>query len=242
MSTALSDFDSTLQTTHDWIDELKELLDCPDDDHRAYLVLRAVLHALRDRLPVDDAAALGAHLPMLIRGFYYEGWQPHGKPTRERKKARFLARIRANFLPAADLDAEQAARTVFQFLERHIPAAEIETMTRSLPPEIRSLFPQRQEIGTPATSSAESGLNIPSVERALPFAPLRAATGLPEEGSGQGRVDLTGTMPEGIRVDPDITKGHPGYEESGDSQIIPAERLSGKESAKKSEPHGRPHH
>jgi HSP20 family protein len=37
-------------------------------------------------------------------------------------------------------------------------------------------------------------------------------------GGGQGRVDLTGTMPE-VRVDPDITEGHPGYEESGSSEM-----------------------
>jgi hypothetical protein len=38
-------------------------------------------------------------------------------------------------------------------------------------------------------------------------------------------------MPEGIRIDPDITEGHPGYEESGDSEIIPPERLAGGGSA-----------
>jgi len=36
-----------------------------------------------------------------------------------------------------------------------------------------------------------------------------------------GRTDVTGIMPEGIRVDPDITEGHPGYLESGDSEIHP---------------------
>ena len=38
-------------------------------------------------------------------------------------------------------------------------------------------------------------------------------------------VDLTGKVPEGVRIDPDITEGHPGYEESGDSEISPLERL-----------------
>jgi hypothetical protein len=55
-------------------------------------------------------------------------------------------------------------------------------------------------------------------EKALP-----KPTGQP--GEGQGRVDVTGIVPEGIRVDPDVTEGHPGYEESGDSEIIPTERL-----------------
>jgi hypothetical protein len=51
-----------------------------------------------------------------------------------------------------------------------------------------------------------------------------AETGQP--GGGRGRVDITGIMPEGIRVDPDLTEGHPGYQESGDSGIIPTERLT----------------
>ncbi len=54
----------------------------------------------------------------------------------------------------------------------------------------------------------------------------------PQSGEASGRVDVTGIMPEGIRIDPDITEGHPGYQESGDSEIIPNERLTGGSSGK----------
>jgi hypothetical protein len=50
-------------------------------------------------------------------------------------------------------------------------------------------------------------------------------------GGKPGRVDVTGIMPYGVRIDSDITEGHPGYEESGDSEIIPPERLAGGGSA-----------
>ena len=51
-------------------------------------------------------------------------------------------------------------------------------------------------------------------------------SGRPETGSGEGRRDVAGHIPDNIRVDPDITEGHPGYEESGDSEIIPSQQPS----------------
>jgi hypothetical protein len=54
--------------------------------------------------------------------------------------------------------------------------------------------------------------------------PLLSAVPLSDSGQpggGQGRVDITGIIPEGIHVDPNITESHPGYDESGSSEIIP---------------------
>lgn len=61
-------------------------------------------------------------------------------------------------------------------------------------------------------------------------APAGRPQALPHQpGVTPGSVDITGIVPEGIRIDPDLTEGHPGYEESGDSEIIPPERLAGGE-------------
>ncbi|MCS7016229.1 MAG: hypothetical protein RMJ19_13375 [Gemmatales bacterium] len=43
-------------------------------------------------------------------------------------------------------------------------------------------------------------------------------------------VDITGRVPDDVHVDPNITEGHPGYQESGESEIIPMERLTKAES------------
>jgi uncharacterized protein (DUF2267 family) len=137
--TGLAPFDSTLQTTNVWLNDILERLGW-EDRHRAYHALRAVLHALRDRLPVDQAAALAAQLPMLVRGFYYEGWHPHGKPVKERHREEFLAHIAAAFREDPEVDPERVTRAVLQVLSKHVTGGEIEAVKRSLPTELRSLW------------------------------------------------------------------------------------------------------
>ena len=122
--TGVTAFDSTIQTTNVWLHDILERLGW-QDRHPAYHALRAVLHALRDRLPVDQVAALGAQLPMLIRGFYYEGWHPHGKPVKERRKEDFLAHIAAAFRGDPSIDTEEVARGVFQVIAKHVTPGEI---------------------------------------------------------------------------------------------------------------------
>src|SRR5882762_1591385 len=67
-ATGLEVFDKTVQTTNAWLKEIMEATGL--DRRRAYRVLAAVLHALRDRLTVDEVAQLGAQLPILVRGLY----------------------------------------------------------------------------------------------------------------------------------------------------------------------------
>jgi hypothetical protein len=61
-ATGLSVFDTTLQKTNHWLKELMRLLDW-HDRQKAYLALRSTLHALRDRLTVEETAQLAAQLP-----------------------------------------------------------------------------------------------------------------------------------------------------------------------------------
>jgi uncharacterized protein (DUF2267 family) len=139
-ATSLELFDVTLQKTDLWLGQLMRLL--PTDDRRvAYLALRATLHALRDRLTVEEVAQLGAQLPMLIRGFYYEGWDPTGKPLRIRHRQQFLDRITSELAYVKDKDPEDVARAVFTLLVQRISDGEIEDVKHVLPAEIGDLWP-----------------------------------------------------------------------------------------------------
>jgi uncharacterized protein (DUF2267 family) len=132
-------FDTTVHKTNAWLGDIMRRLGW-DDRHRAWAVLRAVLHVLRDRLSVSEAAALGAQLPLLVRGAYYEGWHPAGKPERIRKKEDFLERVQQELRRYQDIDVEEATNAVLDVIGEHISPGEAGHLAKVLPREISQLW------------------------------------------------------------------------------------------------------
>jgi uncharacterized protein (DUF2267 family) len=141
MTTGLDTFDKTVQQSNLWLKDVMERLNTYDR-HHAYSTLRAVLHALRDRIGPENAAHLGAQLPMLLRGLFYEGWDPTGKPTKERHENAFLAHI-ARELPraAGPGEIEQGALAVLDVLSKHIDRGAAVKLAAILPQDLRRFWP-----------------------------------------------------------------------------------------------------
>jgi uncharacterized protein (DUF2267 family) len=139
-ATGLDVFDKTIQKTNSWLNELMRQLGWKEK-HKTYRALRVTLHTLRDRLTVPVVAQLGAQLPMLVRGFYYEGWRPNGAVLAIRHKDEFLAPIAEHFRADPEADAERIARAVFALLESRIAKGEIENIEHVLPKQLRALWP-----------------------------------------------------------------------------------------------------
>ena len=65
--TKVSAIDHAFHSAHEWVRDVAREFDTEDLEF-AYRVLRAWLHALRDRLTVEASAHFAAQLPELIRG------------------------------------------------------------------------------------------------------------------------------------------------------------------------------
>ena len=132
--------DSTVQKTHEWLKDITDGLGFPNEKS-AFAALRATLHALRDRLPRENAVELGAQLPMMIRGMYYEGWDIQQKPSRARHQQEFFDLVAAELKDHTELrDARRVTRIVFGVLAKHLSSGEMEKVSRTLPQEIRDLW------------------------------------------------------------------------------------------------------
>lgn len=143
-ATGLDVFDKTIQTTNTWLKEIND--EIGPDRHIAWHVLGAVLRCLRDRFPHELAAHLGAELPLIVRGAYYDQYRPSEQPLTIRSRQEFLQLVAERLSDVRPIDPETAASAVMSTLSRHLPAGQVRKLREALPEDIRSLW--REEATT----------------------------------------------------------------------------------------------
>lgn len=136
--TAVTVLDHTVQETNSWLKSVEAQLQL-DNRQQAYSALRAVLHALRDRVPPEVAIKFGAQLPILVRGFYYENWHAAGTPTRERHAEEFADHVSAELPQQFPANPMTVIQGVFEVLWERLDPGEFSKLMEHLPAAIRSL-------------------------------------------------------------------------------------------------------
>jgi uncharacterized protein (DUF2267 family) len=137
--TTIDAVEHSVETTNIWLKELAGELG-RDDRREAYRVLRSVLHALRDRIGVNESAQLAAQLPGLVRGVFYEGWDPSRTPERYRDADAFLDRVAGEARLSGETQASYAVTAVMAVLRRHVSEGELADVLAVLPPQVRALM------------------------------------------------------------------------------------------------------
>jgi uncharacterized protein (DUF2267 family) len=157
-TTGLEVFDRTLHTTNLWLDEI--CAEIGPDKHLAWHVLGAVLRAVRDELLIGQSAHLGAQLPLLVRGAYFDQYRPAAQPAAERSQEDFIARIREELAGCRPVRPDLAATAVMRTLNRHITEGQVKKVRDALPKSVRALWPE-PEGATAAHGAREPGPGAP---------------------------------------------------------------------------------
>ena len=137
-ATGLDVFDETLQTTNVWLKEI--MADLGPDRRTAWRVLSVVLRKLRDRLPIGLAAHLGAQLPLLVRGAYYDQFEPGRLPVDCNSREEFEAEVAEWLSDTRPVDPDQAVRSVFRVLTHHLDPGQITKVVEALPKSLRETW------------------------------------------------------------------------------------------------------
>jgi uncharacterized protein (DUF2267 family) len=123
--------ENNIHQTMDWIYAIEEACHWDDDNQKkAFTALRAVLHQLRDLLGLEEAAHLSAQLPLVIRGIFFENWNPKPGSASRVEKSEFLGLISKGLYPYRDMDVEKTTKGVLQVLAGKLPPGEFEKIIK----------------------------------------------------------------------------------------------------------------
>ncbi|HYG86545.1 MAG TPA: DUF2267 domain-containing protein [Azospirillum sp.] len=137
----------SVQETDLWLKELREDLHL-ENPKQAYGALRAVLHALRDRLTVDEAVHLSAQMPLMLVGVLFDGWRPAATPTNIRTREKFIACVKEHAHGHSEFDPAAATLGVFRLLERKIEPGQIRKILAQLPEDLRAFWQENRDTNT----------------------------------------------------------------------------------------------
>ncbi|MFO7855678.1 MAG: DUF2267 domain-containing protein [Paracoccaceae bacterium] len=129
----------TLHETHDWLNDLAARLGW-EDRRACWRVLRVSLHMLRDRMATAEVAHLGAQMPTLLRGVYYEGWRPAGEGALPHDAERFLRPLADAFDAVPGFDAERAFAAVVGLLRARIAEGEMRHVRQMMPKDVAAIW------------------------------------------------------------------------------------------------------
>ncbi|HEV3157601.1 MAG TPA: DUF2267 domain-containing protein [Candidatus Baltobacteraceae bacterium] len=135
-------FEPAITDANAWLDDICLELGWADR-FLALRALRSSLQALRDRLSPEQNAQLAAQLPTMIRGIYYEAWQPKHADFPVRNLDTYLDSIAWNFRSDEDdFEIRDVVCAVYRVLARRITPGERQKLLANLPSPLLSLWEQ----------------------------------------------------------------------------------------------------
>jgi uncharacterized protein (DUF2267 family) len=141
MSTRVSVFESSLHKSQAWITEMHAELSWLSGDS-VYQLLRAVLHTLRDQLSTDEAAHFAAELPMLLRGTFYESWNPTKARGKGATKAEFIQAVRDHMgnMGEPKYELETGIIVALSTVMNHVSSGEMDDIAQSAKKSLKSFY------------------------------------------------------------------------------------------------------
>jgi uncharacterized protein (DUF2267 family) len=133
----------SLEHTYEWVKIFMQDYSF-SNENKAFVVLRATLKALRDRLPLNEVVHLGSQLPVVLRGFYYEGWNPSLEVNKIKNEIEFINLVRFHLNGHDDIDLDEAVPVAIKLIFDMIDQGEAEEVKANFPAELKDYFSKYQ--------------------------------------------------------------------------------------------------
>jgi uncharacterized protein (DUF2267 family) len=183
---AAANYNHAIHRANVWLADVSDGLGTGDRQY-AYRVLRTWLQTLRDRLTVESAAKFGQQLPELLRGVYYDGWEPSRVPFKHHA-ADYVRTFSVNALVPPD-EVPGIAAAITDVITRHMSPGQVADAFAELPAELQATVrdgaPPRGEPVRAASSSPTLDDRVAALSEAV----RTLARGLEDEHLSGQRID-----------------------------------------------------
>jgi uncharacterized protein (DUF2267 family) len=130
-------FEKTFQETNELLKEIEKEFGWEGQREIAYDALRSILHTLRDRLTVEEAADFSSQLPMLVKGVFYDGFKPAKMPIKM-DEIEFVEEVMRRFPLSMDYSTKDLIQGVLLALSRYVSEGEMKNVIDILPGRLAS--------------------------------------------------------------------------------------------------------
>ena len=136
-----TEFDNYAAKGNEILNRLTEELKLPKG--KALRILRAVLHATRDHLSIEESVQVISQLPMAVKGLYADQWDATKERYRIHHVNEFLEEVRSYDKELAGFDfgnnetTGKAVKTVYRILSSYLSYGEFQDIMAVLPLELK---------------------------------------------------------------------------------------------------------
>ncbi|MBI2279468.1 MAG: DUF2267 domain-containing protein [Bacteroidetes bacterium] len=136
-------FDKIAIKGNEFLKDLAKELGYPEDTNKAGRVLKAILHALRNQLTVEESVQLMAQFPLFLKAVYVENWSLRKQDNKPRNMTEFIHEIKKINKQTAqhdfktDDDVDHAIAVVFMSLRKYVSLGELEDIKAVLPKDLK---------------------------------------------------------------------------------------------------------
>ena len=141
-------FDKFAQEGNEYLNELAADMGHPEEKAQTYILLRAVLHALRDRIMISESFHVLQQLPMFLRGVYVEQWEYREQPLKVDSLEEFKNVVKQEQAKLGEQDfdwgqhTEELISMVLTSLgTRYLTEGQLQHIATQMPKDLQQLFP-----------------------------------------------------------------------------------------------------
>jgi uncharacterized protein (DUF2267 family) len=145
-------FEKFAQEGNAYINQLAADLGHPQEKGQAYILLRAVLHTIRDRITISESFHLLSQLPMFLKAVFTEHWQYREQPLQFQTVEEFKDAVKEEQARHGEQQfnwsqsTEDLISMVLSSLgTRYLTEGQLQHIAMQMPKEVQPLFPVAPE-------------------------------------------------------------------------------------------------